>query len=73
MTLPGPDTIILTTFNPWKPNVGMLSIPRDLWVNIPGVGENRINTAHFFAEANDPGSGPSATMDTIEAEFWLSP
>lgn len=67
------DTIILTTFNPWRPNVGMLSIPRDLWVTIPGVGENRINTAHFFAEANDPGSGPGATMDTIEANFGYRP
>jgi polyisoprenyl-teichoic acid--peptidoglycan teichoic acid transferase len=67
------DTIILTTFNPWKPNVGMLSIPRDLWVNIPGVGENRINTAHFFAEVNNPGTGPSATMDTIEQNFGFRP
>src|SRR5215217_2804818 len=29
------DTIILTTVVPLKPYVGMLSIPRDLWVNIP--------------------------------------
>ena len=67
------DTMILSTFNPWKPYVGMLSIPRDLWVNIPGVGENRINTAHFFAEANSPGTGPSAAVDTIEANFGYRP
>jgi len=60
------DTIIMTTFDPIKPYVGMLSIPRDLWVTIPGVGENRINTAHFFAEANQADSGPAATIDTIE-------
>ena len=59
------DTIIMTIFNPVKPYVGMLSIPRDLWVKIPGVGENRINTAHFFAEANQAGSGPEATIETI--------
>ena len=35
------DTIILTAFNPWRPKASMLSIPRDLWVTIPGVGENR--------------------------------
>lgn len=65
------DTIILVTANPLKPYVGMLSIPRDLWVNIPGVGENRINTAHFFAELNQPNSGPYATMQTIEQNFGV--
>jgi LCP family protein required for cell wall assembly len=67
------DTIVMTTFNPWRPYVGMLSIPRDLWVTIPGVGENRINTAHFFAELNNPGMGPYATMDTIEQNFGTRP
>jgi LCP family protein required for cell wall assembly len=66
------DTIILATFVPLKPYVGMLSIPRDLWVNIPGYGENRINTAHFFAEAQQPGSGPSATINTIHQDFGVS-
>ena len=51
------DTIILTTFVPHRLYLGMLSIPRDLWVTIPGVGENRINTAHFYAEAARPGRG----------------
>jgi polyisoprenyl-teichoic acid--peptidoglycan teichoic acid transferase len=66
------DTIILATFVPFKPYVGMLSIPRDLWVAIPGYGENRINTAHFFAEAQQPGSGPLATIDTIHQDFGVS-
>jgi len=65
------DTIILTTVVPLKPYVGMLSIPRDLWVSIPGVGEQRINTAYFFAEANEPGSGPQATMQTIRDNFGV--
>ena len=52
------DTMILTTFLPAEPYVGLLSIPRDLWVIIPGWGENRINAAHFFAESEFPGSGP---------------
>jgi hypothetical protein len=45
------DTIILITIVPFKPYVGMLSIPRDLWVTVPGVGEQRITTAYFFAES----------------------
>jgi LCP family protein required for cell wall assembly len=65
------DTIILTTIVPLKPYVGMLSIPRDLWVTIPNVGEQRINTAYFFAEANRSGSGPRAAMQTIWENFGV--
>ncbi len=71
VTLARTDTMILTTFRPSEPYIGMLSIPRDLWVNIPGVGENRINTAHFFAEAAQPGSGPAAAKQTVEANFGV--
>jgi polyisoprenyl-teichoic acid--peptidoglycan teichoic acid transferase len=66
------DTMILTTINPAGPYVGMLSIPRDLWLNIPGYGENRINTAHFFAEAAQPGSGPAAAMQTVRENFGVN-
>lgn len=65
------DTIILTTFLPFEPYTGMLSVPRDLWVSIPGVGENRINTAHFFAEANQAGSGPEALLQTVRQNFGV--
>ncbi|MCJ7825259.1 MAG: LCP family protein, partial [Anaerolineales bacterium] len=51
--------------------LGILSIPRDLWVSIPGVGENRINAAHFFAEADQPGSGPAASVATVAINFGL--
>jgi polyisoprenyl-teichoic acid--peptidoglycan teichoic acid transferase len=67
------DTIILLQVNPLKPDVKMLSIPRDLWVPIPGVGENRINTAHFFAEAAEPGSGPQAVIETVALNFGIRP
>jgi LCP family protein required for cell wall assembly len=63
------DTLILTSVQPLRANLAMLSIPRDLWVEIPGVGYNRINTAHFFAESNQAGSGPDAVMETIEHNF----
>lgn len=65
------DTIILTTFRPLDPYVGLFSIPRDLWVNIPDVGENRINTAHFYAEAEEAGSGPAAVATALEANFGI--
>ena len=66
------DTMILITFVPFEPYVGMLSIPRDLQVTIPDVGENRINTAHFYAEAEKPGSGPKAAIQTVEKNFGVN-
>lgn len=70
-TLGRTDTIILTTIIPTKPYIGMLSIPRDLWVTVPDVGQQRINTAFFFAEANQPGTGPRAAMKTVALNFGL--
>ena len=67
------DTIIMTTFDPFEPYLGMLSIPRDLWVSIPGIGENRINTAHFYGEMTHPGLGPELLSRTIEDNFGISP
>jgi len=66
------DTIQLITVVPLLPYVGMLGIPRDLWVPIPGIGEQRINTAYFFAEAAQPGSGPRAAVETVRQNFGVT-
>lgn len=66
------DTIVMVQVDPLQPRIATLSIPRDLWVNIPGVGENRINTAHYFAEINKAGSGPAATAQTIQQNFGIA-
>jgi LCP family protein required for cell wall assembly len=39
------DTIILAMLNPKKGIVSLVSFPRDLFVHIPGHGQDRINTA----------------------------
>lgn len=65
------DTIILTTIDPSRPYIGMLSIPRDLWVTVPEYGPNRINTAHFFGEADLLGSGPEKAMTTVRSNFGV--
>jgi len=65
------DTMILATFLPAGKYIGLLSIPRDLWVQVPGYGENRINTAHFFAEAQQPGSGPQAAKQVVQQNFGV--
>ncbi|MBN1285521.1 MAG: LCP family protein [Anaerolineae bacterium] len=61
------DTMILLSLDPLRNTLSMLSIPRDLWVNIPGYEPSRINQAHFFGDAsNYPGGGPALAMRTVE-------
>lgn len=67
------DTIILTTIIPLKPYVGMLGIPRDLWLELPNVGEQRINTAYFYAELEEPGSGAKAAVEAVTVNFGVIP
>jgi LCP family protein required for cell wall assembly len=69
------DTMILLTIDPASETAGMLSIPRDLWVRIPGYDIwNKITTAHYYGEVRDyPGGGPALAMKTIEKEFGVRP
>lgn len=60
------DTLILLTVDPIAKTAGMLSIPRDMWVNIPGFGYSRINTAWTLGRGSRlPGGGPDLTMKTV--------
>ncbi len=61
------DTIIVATMNPEKNTAGMLSLPRDLWVEVPGFGENKINQAYFYGESSAlRGGGAGLAMETVE-------
>ena len=53
------DTMILVTMDPLTKTAGVLSVPRDLWAAIPGVGHAKINTAHAYG-------GPSLAVQTVE-------
>jgi LCP family protein required for cell wall assembly len=64
---PRTDSMMLVTVDPVTRQAGMLSIPRDLWVEIPGFPHNRINTAYPSGENNRlPGGGPGLAMRTVE-------
>lgn len=66
------DTIMLVTMDLRTRKIGVLSIPRDLWVLIPDYGEDRINTAYRKGELNKyPGGGPALLMETIRANFGV--
>lgn len=60
------DTMIIVSVDPVRKTAGMLSIPRDLWVDIPGFQPNRINTANYLGDANGyPGGGPALAARTV--------
>ncbi len=65
------DTMLVATLPPVLPKMSLFSIPRDLWVTIPDYGENRINTAHYFAELYQPGTGMQAAAGVVEANFGI--
>jgi LCP family protein required for cell wall assembly len=63
------DTIILLSLDPVGQTAAILSIPRDLWVEYPGVGRSgRINGANIVGdEINYPGGGgPAFAVKTVE-------
>lgn len=63
---PRTDSMIVFTIDPVSKTAGMLSIPRDMWVNIPGFGYSRINTAYPSGEgAQLPGGGPELAKKTV--------
>jgi LCP family protein required for cell wall assembly len=62
------DTLILATYDPASRSAAMLSIPRDLWVELPGgLGYHKINQSFQMGEAtNYPGGGAGMTIDAVE-------
>jgi LCP family protein required for cell wall assembly len=61
------DTMILLTLDPLTKSAGILSIPRDMWVAIPGFQHGKINTAYYLGEAYKlPGGGPGLAVKTVE-------
>lgn len=69
------DSIMIVGVNFAAKNAQMLSIPRDLWVqlpNLPQVPQARINTAYHYGELYQvPGGGPAELSATIANTFGL--
>lgn len=65
---PRSDTMIVFTIDPQTKTAGMLSIPRDMWVDIPGdFGYGKINTAMALGQQYQlPGGGPGLAVKTVE-------
>jgi len=64
---PRSDSMIVMSIDPLTKTAGILSVPRDMWVNIPGFGYSRINTAYSSGEGSQlPGGGPELARKTVE-------
>jgi LCP family protein required for cell wall assembly len=57
------DTVMLARIVPKTRSITLLSIPRDLWVDIPGVGHSRINSAF--------NTGPNLLVTTIQKDLGI--
>lgn len=69
------DTIILLSLDPVGKTGALLSIPRDLWVHMPGLNQpGRINTANIIGDdINYPGGGgPAYAAKVVEKELGIT-
>lgn len=67
------DSMMLVTVDPVGRTAGILSIPRDLYVEIPGFpGRYKITEANFKGDAYQlPGGGSQVAMDTVEQNLGI--
>ncbi len=67
---PRSDTMIIVSIDPSSKTVGMVSIPRDLLVTIPGYGDDKINAAYPYGSQADI-TGPGLAEATVEYNFHI--
>ena len=60
------DVMLLVGLNTRTDEVHLISFPRDLWVNVPGLGEERLNTAFPYGDWE-------LLSDTFAANFGFRP
>lgn len=59
------DTIMLLRLDPVSGSAWVLSVPRDLWVSIPGAADNKIAAALWIG-------GPELLVETVSATFEVA-
>ena len=71
------DSIMIMSIDTINNKVFLLSIPRDLWVNIPGYGHQKINAAYVdgqnnFSQTGYPSGGMGQLQQVIEQNFGIT-
>lgn len=59
------DSIQLLSIDPVQKGAVMVNLPRDLYVEIPGFGSDKINAAHAFGEEYTDTGGPKLLKETV--------
>jgi LCP family protein required for cell wall assembly len=67
------DSIMLVGLQPSRMRVSLLSVPRDLFITVPGYGEQRINTVNVLGENDERGSGPTLLAQSFATSFGVQP
>jgi LCP family protein required for cell wall assembly len=71
--IPRTDTIMLASVDLIARRASLVSIPRDLIVNIPGYGQDRVNTAFPVGEMRKArGGGAQLARETVERNFGMT-
>ena len=65
------DTMMVLSIDPQTNDVAMLGIPRDLWVNVPGFGYSKINSAHAYGEQLQKDGGPEMAKKVVSATLGV--
>ncbi len=65
------DTMIVVSIDYSKNKIGMISIPRDLWVPIPGFSSAKINEAYADGEKNKKTTGGGGVLASRTVENVL--
>jgi len=65
------DTIMIVSVKPSTEEIALVSIPRDLAVNIPGQGTYKINHTNYFGEKEKKNFGPAFTANILKDTFGV--
>lgn len=66
------DSMMIISVDPENNKAAILSVPRDLYVMIPGHGLDRVNTAFVYGSTgNNPAGGAALAMRTLEYNLGI--
>lgn len=66
------DSIQILSVDTINKKASLTSIPRDLYVTVPGFGQNKINTAYKLAEGKNKGSGSAMLKEVVSKVLGVS-
>ncbi|HUD81800.1 MAG TPA: LCP family protein [Patescibacteria group bacterium] len=72
------DSIMVVSLNPTNKSAVLISIPRDMWVDIPGFGYQKINAAYEdgqsenFSQAGFDSGGMGLLEEVIQEDFGIT-